>query len=580
MRVHDRRSGAKYIFAGRNRLDSGTTRHPSPWHAGSRPASTMPKRHGAAWLILALMLSVLASAGCRDHAISSTTRSTSFDPTGMDSVEILNSLKRGSVTSAELVAIYADRIAKFDKAGPELNSIIAMNPHARALADVLDRERAAGKVRGRLHGLPIIVKDSYDIVGMPTTGGSVALANAYPSRNAAVVQRMVDAGAIVLAKANMSELAISGGKYGYSSVLGVTLNPYNLKRSSSGSSSGTASAIAANFAALGLGTDSIGSVVNPSSVNGLVGIRPTLGLTSRTGVLPFALPLDVTGPMAPSVKDVALALTIMAGTDVSDPATAEADARKHDYFGALNSHVLAGARIGVAFDFFGGNAEVDAAVKRAVNRMRELGTNVVQVPLPAWMSQLGGSVLKPLHDLEFKRDFETYLATFPPGSPKTVADVIAISDSKGVRESAHPANPKLIEGLLKADAVSTAPDAASNRERILRVEMPRVREALMDTFARLKLDALVFPTMKCTASPVFTSEDNTYSCDADKPANGGLVAPAAGFPEVTVPVGHDSQRLPIGMSFLGPRYGEQRILDLAASLEQASPTKDVPAAVS
>lgn len=264
-------------------------------HDGRSGTSTTPKRHGTVWLILALIASALAFAGCRDHAISSTTRSASFDPTGMDSVEIMDSLKRGSATSAELVDIYSDRIAKFDKAGPKLNSIIGMNPHARALADVLDHERAAGKARGPLHGLPIIVKDSYDVVGMPTTGGSVAFANAYPARNAAVVQRLVGAGAIVLAKANMSELATSAGKFGYSSVLGVTLNPYNLKRSSLSSSSGTASAIAAKFAAFGLGTDSAGSIGNPSSVDGLVGIRPTLGLTSRTGVIPFALSLDVTG---------------------------------------------------------------------------------------------------------------------------------------------------------------------------------------------------------------------------------------------------------------------------------------------
>jgi amidase len=529
------------------------------------------------------MVSVLAFAGCRDHKSSSTAESTSFDPTGMDSVGIMDSLTRRAVTSAELVDIYSDRIAKFDKAGPKLNSIIAMNPHARALADTLDRERAAGKIRGRLHGLPIIVKDNYDVVGMPTTGGSVALANAYPSRNAAVVQRMVDAGAIVLAKANMSELATSAGKSGYSSVLGVTLNPYNLKRTSSGSSSGTASAIAANFAAFGLGTDTFGSIRKPSSVDGLAGIRPTLGLTSRSGVIPSALSLDVTGPMAPSVQDAALALTVMAGTDATDPATAEADARKQDYFAALNSHALAGATIGVAVDFFGGNAEVDATVKRAVDRMRELGTNVVQVPLPAWMSQLRDSVLGPLYDLEFKRDFEAYLATFPPGSPRTVADVIAISDSNGVRDSAHPVNPKLIEALRKADTAGAAPDAASNRERVLRVEMPRVRQTLIDTFTRLRLDALVFPTLKCTAQPVPTSEDSTYSCNAHNPYGpslGGYVAPAAGFPEVTVPVGHDSQRLPIGLSFLGLPYGEQRILDLAASLEQASPTKDAPAAVS
>lgn len=241
---------------------------------------------------------------------------------------------------------------------------------------------------------------------------------------------------------------------------------------------------------------------------------------------------------------------VMAGTDVNDPATADADARKQDYFAALNSHALAGATVGVTVDFFGGNAEVDTAVKRAVNRMRELGTNVVQVPLPAWMSRLRDSVIGPLHDLEFKPDFEDYLSTFPPGSPKTVADVIAISDSKGVRESAHPVNPKLIEAFLKADAVSAAPDATSNHERILWVEIPRVREALMDTFTRLRLDALVFPTMKCTAPPVFTSEDNTYSCETADPLVGSFVAPAAGFPEVTVPVGHDSQRLPIGMSFL------------------------------
>ena len=208
------------------RFEPDTARQPSTPQAGSRSASTTPTQHGVIYLILALMLSVLAFAGCRDHAISSTTGSASFDPTRMDAVEIMDSLKRGTVTSTQLVDTYSDRIAKFDKAGPKLNSIIAINPYARAQADALDRERAAGKLRGPLHGLPIIVKDNYDVVGMPTTGGSVALANAFPARNAAVVERMIHAGAIVLAKANMSELATSAGKSGYSSITRSSLSTW------------------------------------------------------------------------------------------------------------------------------------------------------------------------------------------------------------------------------------------------------------------------------------------------------------------------------------------------------------------
>lgn len=500
---------------------------------------------------------------------------TAFDPFEKSIEEIANALNNNTITSEELVEYYLHRIETFDKQGPAINSIITINDKALETAQALDAERATKGPRSSLHGIPFVVKDNYDVVGMPTTAGSVALKDIYPTKNAYTVQKLIDAGAIVIAKTNMSELAASYGRLGYSSMGGLTLNPYNLNRDASGSSSGSAAAVAANFAVFGLGTDTSGSVRGPANVTGLVGIRPTLGLTSRDGVIPSSLSLDVTGPMARSVKDVSTLLTAMAGKDKADEATKHADKYVQDYATALDANSLKTARIGVATDFFGDNEEIDAITNQAIITMLHMGTSVVPVSFSDQTKYLWTPVLGPVGDAEFKSQFEKYLSFIPGNGPKTLQEVIDISESPEVMNSATPVNPARLEGLKTALAQA---DTLNSKEykNIVNKEMPKTRKEIEKIMKDNKLDAIVFPTMSCPASNRFDKEDPSYDCNAYDTYAASYVASATGFPEVTVPAGVVEAGVPAGISFLGTAYSEQKLLDLAYSFEQATHARTVP----
>lgn len=519
----------------------------------------------------------LALAGCALPPYPDTTGS-GFDPSGLSLDELQRSLDSGKVTSVELVDYYLSRINELDKQGPTLNAVIKLNGQVRVQAEALDRDRESAANRGPLYGIPFVVKDNYDVVGMPTTGGSVALASNYPASNSTIVQRLLDAGALVLAKTNMSELAASYGRLGYSSLGGLTLNPYDLKRNTSGSSSGTAAAVAAGFAPVGLGTDTSGSIRGPASVTGLVGVRPTLGLTSRHGVIPLSLSFDTTAPMAHSVSDAAAVLQAMAGSDPEDPATSGAGAEPHDYVKALDASSLKGARLGVLGSFFGGNKDVDEAVNGAIDRMSGQGATVVPVDLGDEYKSLWSDILGPVGDMEFASQLETYLSASPAGTPKTLDDIISLSTSKGVTDSATPVNPARIDGF-RAAASARSLFGGPEYTQLTTVDMPKIRQHILDEMKSLDLDALVFPTMSCVASPRFDDDDPTYKCDADDPYAASYLSSASGLPEVTIPVGSDAQGLPIGISFLGGAYDEQTILNLAYSWEQAADVKLAPGAI-
>lgn len=516
-------------------------------------------------LVPALVVGATAIAPGTSHDSGHGSAAGGFVPLGKSLSQIESALGSGRVTSVQLVDYYLDRIDEYDKRGAAVNAIIRVNAEAESQAAALDRARAAGAATGPLYGIPFVVKDNYDVVGMPTTGGSVALANNYPSANATVVQRLIDQGAIVLAKTNMSELAASYGRLGYSSVGGLTLNPFDLKRNASGSSSGTAAAVAAGFAPFGLGTDTSGSVRGPASVTGQVGVRPTLGLTSRHGVIPLSLSFDTTAPIAPSVADEATVLQAIAGTDPADPATASAGS-SHDYASALKANAIKGSRIGVLTGFFGGNKQVDASVHAAIAKLTSQGATAVPVDLGAQYATLWNDVLGPVGDMEFSSEFDAYLASEPAGTIRSVGDLVAISSSPGVTASPTPVNPARIDGFRAAEAA--APNLGSSTYRnITQTVMPALRQHVEDIMGSQKLDALVFPTMSCVASPRFDQADPTYSCDAADPYAASYISSATGLPEVTVPVGADSQGLPIGMSFLGTAYSEQTLLNLADSWE-------------
>ncbi|MBD5654813.1 MAG: amidase [Candidatus Eremiobacteraeota bacterium] len=475
-------------------------------------------------------------------------------------------LGRGKVTSETLVRAYLARIAAFDASGPSLHSVIAVNPHALADARAADRQRRAGKPMGSLGGIPILIKDNIESNDPnPTTAGSSALARNVTRRDAPVVRRLKDSGAIVLGKTNLSEWANSRSSHsisGWSAVGGLVKNPYALDRNACGSSSGTGAAIAASFAAAGVGTETDGSVVCPSSINGLVGLKPTVGLVSRTHVVPISHSQDTPGPMARSVADVAIMLTAMAGSDPADPATSKADAHKTDYVRALAGATLRKKRIGVLRFATGGFPEVDALFAAALATLRERGATIVELkdykPDPH-LGDAEGIVLLT----EFKVDLNAYLASTPARvKTRTLADLIAFNRSdprelilfgqdtfeqaqatKGLRDPAY----------LKARAVSLRAAGADGIDTLIDAN---------------KLDALVAP-----------SDGPAWRTDvvAGDHFNGGADSlPAiAGYPHLTVPMGY-VRGLPVGLSLIGKAWTEAKLLALGAAYESATKHRRTP----
>ncbi len=497
-----------------------------------------------------------------------------FDPANASILQLRAALDGGRVTSEQLVAFYMDRIERFDRKGPRINALISLNPHARQQARQSDEDFATTHRASMLRGIPFIAKDNYNTAGMATTGGSAALRHAVPSSNAFIVQRLIDQGAILIGKSNMSELAASYGRLGYSSAGGLTLNPYNTARDVSGSSSGSAAAVAADFAPFALGTDTAGSVRGPASVAGLVGLRPTMGLTSRSGVIPLSLTFDTTGILARSTEDLAVVLDAIAAPDAEDAAT-RAQPAHGSYRAAIAAKSLRGARLGVIGNFRGANAEVDAAEKNALSRLEGQGAVLVPVTLPAEFETLWESVLGPVGAAEFKPQFERYLRTLPPGQPRTLAELIDISASDAVMNSATPVNPKRLQALRDADSTSLT-DSPTYIHILSRV-IPELRARLLAVMASNKLEAFVFSTMGCPAGPRFDAADpGGYACDSDDSYKPGYVASAAGFPEVTVPAGRVSGNVPVGYSFMGAPYSEARLLSLAHAFQSVAPRLPAP----
>ena len=481
--------------------------------------------------------------------------------------EINQAFDAGALTSEQLVQLYLNRIEAYDQQGPSLNSLITVNPDALERAAALDLERQTVGTRSSLYGIPIILKDNYDTFDLPTTAGSVALEGSVPPDDAFVVQQLREAGAIVLGKANMDEWAHGGSPGGgYSSLGGQTLNPYDLSRGPSGSSGGPAAAIAANFGVIGFGTDTGGSIRGPAADNALVGIKPTLGLTSRDGIIPFALSLDTGGPMARTVTDAAIALGEMTGIDESDPATLESEDKFfEDYTQFLSADALEGARIGVARDFFGSNAEVDQAINTAINELETLGATVVDpITFPSDVLEARSSIYSTISDTEFKVQIADYLATLSNEYPKTLVEIIDISTSPEVANSPTPVNSRVLERLREAQARGPIPNPEYLEALIDGTAL--IEEATLEIFNSNNLDALVYPTSGCPASPLPGVEDPTFVCDFT--ASASNIANLTGFPDVQVPAGFTSDGLPIDLSFFGEAYSEPELLGFAYAYEQ------------
>jgi amidase len=529
--------------------------------------------HSPKPLSLSLIGLCLTLVSCAPGQRETETPVPDVDPTVATITEIQELFESGGLTSEELVRRSLDRIAAYDAAGPALNALITINDDALDTARALDAERRERGPRGPLHGIPVILKDNYDTADLPTTGGSAILAGSRPPDDAFVVTRLRDAGAVILGKANMSEFALSYGWLGYGSAVGQTRNPHDPLRDPSGSSSGSAVAVAAGYATLATGTDTAGSVRGPANVCGVVGIKPSMGLVSRDGIIPASLSFDVAGPLARSVTGAATMLAIMAAPDPADPATEAARGQTFDAAAALVPGVLRGARLGVVRAFEGANPGVDAVFASALETLAAEGAELVEVELPEPLDNLW-SVMGPVVDADFKVEIEAYLATLPEGAPRTVDDLIAAAESPAIAESETPLNPARIQGFRDA-AASGGYDSIARLKSVDEL-IPSVRAQLLELLDANQLDALVFPTMACPASARHDTEDPGSTCDIDDPYRPCYMASTSGYPEITVPAGFTDHGLPVGVSFLGRPFSEQRLVGLGFGLEQAAGARRTP----
>lgn len=485
-----------------------------------------------------------------------------------DAVTLQAAMQSGSTTSQAIVRAYLARIRSVDKSGPRINSIIELNPDAISIARECDRERKAGIVRGPLHGIPVLIKDNIATMdAMQTTAGSLALVGAKAPRDAFVVTRLREAGAVILGKTNLSEWAnfrSTRSTSGWSSRGGLTKNPYALDRNTSGSSSGSAAAMAASLATLAVGTETDGSIVSPASINGIVGFKPTLGLISRDGIVPIAHSQDTAGPMTRTVADAALLLTVLAATDVRDAATKDASAKAVDYTKFLDRNGLKGKRIGVVKSQFGGrNDLVSAVITKALAVLEAQGATLVDLPELPNMSKYGQSEYEVLL-YEFKADMAAYLAEFAPNLPiKSLADIMAFNEKHRDRVMPHFAQEHMARAAAKGGLDSKEYlDALANNLKFSREE--GIDKALLEN----KLDALVAPSGSPAWLTDFIRGDNS---------GGGFSSPAAvaGYPHITVPAGFVSG-LPCGISFVGTAWSEPQLFAMAYAFEQASKHRRAP----
>jgi amidase len=475
------------------------------------------------------------------------------------------------VSARRLTEMYLERIEKIDRGGPALNSVIELNPEAVAIAEALDREREAGRVRGPLHGVPVLIKDNIATADrMETTAGSLALVGAKPSADAFIVQRLRDAGAVIIGKTNLSEWAnfrSSHSTSGWSGRGGQTRNPYALDRNPCGSSSGSGAAVSANFCLVAVGTETDGSIVCPSGTCGVVGIKPTLGLVSRSGIIPIAHSQDTAGPMARTVADAATLLSVLAAADPRDQAKTingtVVTYKPTDYTQSLDPTGLRGARIGVARKFAGFNDQVDKLLADAIDLMKREGATIVDpADIPTH-----GKFDAPEFDVllfEFKTDINKYLDALPPGGhPRTLKDLIDFNDKHRDREM--PFFGQDIFTKAEAKGPLTDPAYLKALRTCKTLSQAQGIDALM---TKNNLDAIIAPT----GGPAWTTD----VLNGDH-FTGGSSTPAAvaGYPNIQVPAGY-VYGLPIGISFFGRAFTEPKLIRIAYAYEQASKHRKPP----
>ncbi len=492
----------------------------------------------------------------------------------------------GGLRTEQVVAAYLARIEAYDKRGPVINSIITLNPDALAQARALDAERRATGLRGPLHGVPVLLKDNVDTFDLPTTGGSQLLEGSIAPDDAFIARRLREAGALILAKVNLSEWAGSGGSVsgappevarqgrvpnGFSSAGGQTRNPHDLTRGPSGSSGGTGAALAAIFGHLGIGTDTGGSVRGPSSANGIAGLKPTRGLLSRDGIIPLGLSYDTAGPMARTVHDVAAMLGPMTGVDPADPATfGSAGYSFSDYTSFLKRGALKGARLGVARDFLGHDPEVDRVIAQAIATLEALGAEVVDpVSYPAFLRDGRQDIYNTIVRAEFKADLTTYLATTGPGFPKSFDDVVRLSNDPATNYRS-PGKAFGLKWGAPSDVSLDLDDPVylATRDHFL----PAVRAVFEALFAKHRLDAVIYPTSTRPAGPIEPPD----GAPPTPPASATSFANFTGWPDVIVPAGMTKDGLPVTLSFFGRAWTEPALLGFAYDFEQETRARVTP----
>ena len=476
--------------------------------------------------------------------------------------QIHAAFKAKTLTCRALTKAYLDRIDALDKRGPAINAIVLTNPQALAVADSLDARYATGGPSGPLHCIPTIVKDNFETVGLQTTGGSLALEGWAPLQDATMVRQIKNAGAIVLAKSNLAEWAFTPYETVSSILPGYSHNPYALDRVTAGSSGGTAAAVAASFGAVGLGTDTGNSIRGPSAHQALVGIRSTMGLTSRAGVIPLNAAADVAGPMTRTVADAVAVLDAVAGTDPADSVTAPADARRSaSYASFLVRGALKGARIGIlrqAYERPTLDAEVQRVFERAVADLRAQGAVIVEARVDSLDAiqrrQQGGCN-------RFKADLERYFAARGPNAPVKTIDEILRS------RKFHPTVEQRLRDAAQTTELPEASAGCQSRERV----RAALRNAVVQMMDSLEIDAAIYPTW--SNPPRLIGDLNTPHGD-----NSQLFSPSTGFPAITVPMGYTrDNRLPAGISFLGRPWSEGRLIQLVYDYEQSTRHRRAPA---
>jgi amidase len=483
-------------------------------------------------------------------------------------IELQGMMTRGTLSSRVLTEFYLARIESLDRKGPNLRSVIELNPDALSIAEALDAERAAGKLRGPLHGIPVLVKDNIDTADrMRTSAGSLALAESTPAKDAFIVERLRAAGAVLLGKTNLSEWAnfrSTRSTSGWSGRGGQTKNPYVLDRNPCGSSSGTGAAISADLAAIGIGTETDGSIICPASINGIVGIKPTVGLWSRSGIIPISASQDTAGPMARTVADAAMMLGVLTGVDARDRGTNASRGKSvDDYSVFVDPEGLRGARIGVARNLAGFNNAVDAAFERSIQAMAQAGAIIVDkanLTTAGKFDEAEGIVL----DYEFKAGLNAYLAALGERAPvKSLSALIAWNEANAVREMPWFGQ----EIFLRAEKRGPLTDAKYLEARATCIRLART-EGIDAVMAKHRVDAIICPSNQ----PAWTTD--LLNGDHFTGGNTSFAA-VAGYPSLTVPMGFDHE-LPLGLSFIGSAWSEGKLIKLASGFERKTRARRSP----